>query len=43
MLKTFQGIKFSHGAKVLYIGVDSSVVIYISLAVKISIYLSLLP
>ena len=41
MLKTFQGIKFSHGAKVLYIGVDSSVVIYIS--VKISIYLSLLP
>ena len=39
--KTFQEIKFSHGASVLYIGVDRSVVIYISLNVKLSIVLSL--
>ena len=39
---TFQEIKFSHEAYVLYIEVDSSVVIYTSLVEKISIVLYLL-
>ena len=41
-LKTIQEREFSHGAFILYNGVEGSAVIYILLVVKISTALSLL-